>query len=162
MTWDFQQCGICHQQRLRPACAYVQTDQSLCFPIAEPGKLDKKKCTPGILFISFPSWFTLQLAIMTVLLSFVSVQHHWWCHSKSAKSCIPDKGGMYWSKFGVFAQGANHLVVDFLLMCALKSLLLWIICVQRKKSIKYRIGKSTSYLDHFCAWMYSAYVRRYS
>ena len=27
---DFQQCGMCDQQRLRPACAYAQTDQSLC------------------------------------------------------------------------------------------------------------------------------------
>ena len=26
----FQQCGMCDQQRLRPACAYVQTDQSFC------------------------------------------------------------------------------------------------------------------------------------
>ena len=30
MTWDFQQCGKCDQQRLRPACAYAQSDQSLC------------------------------------------------------------------------------------------------------------------------------------
>ena len=37
---------------------------------------------------------------------------------------------MYWSKFGVFAQGANNAVVEFVLICALKSLLLWIICVQ--------------------------------
>ena len=29
-TWDFQQCGVCNQQRLRPACAYAQSDQSLC------------------------------------------------------------------------------------------------------------------------------------
>ena len=29
-TWDFQQCGMCDQQRLRPACAYAQTDQSIC------------------------------------------------------------------------------------------------------------------------------------
>ena len=29
-TWDFQQCGMCDQQRLRPACAYTQSDQSLC------------------------------------------------------------------------------------------------------------------------------------
>ena len=27
---DFQQCGICDQQRLRPACTYTQSDQSLC------------------------------------------------------------------------------------------------------------------------------------
>ena len=31
-------------------------------------------------------------------------------------------------------------MVDVLLICALKSLLLWIIWVKRKKSIKYRIG----------------------
>ena len=29
MAWDFQQCGMCDQLRLRPACAYAQTDQSL-------------------------------------------------------------------------------------------------------------------------------------
>ena len=28
-AWDCQQCGMCGQQRLRPACAYAQTDQSL-------------------------------------------------------------------------------------------------------------------------------------
>ena len=30
MTQEFQQCGKCDQQRLRPACAYAQSDQSLC------------------------------------------------------------------------------------------------------------------------------------
>ena len=30
MTWDFQQCGMCDQQMLKPACAYAKTDQSLC------------------------------------------------------------------------------------------------------------------------------------
>ena len=30
MTRDFQQCGVCDQQRLRSACAYAQSDQSLC------------------------------------------------------------------------------------------------------------------------------------
>ena len=29
-AWDFQQCGKCDQQKLRPACAYAQSDQSLC------------------------------------------------------------------------------------------------------------------------------------
>ena len=29
-TWDFKRCGMCDQQRLRPACAYAQSDQSLC------------------------------------------------------------------------------------------------------------------------------------
>ena len=42
--------------------------------------------------------------------------------------------GMYLSKFGVSAQGAKHPVLEFLRMCALKSFLSWIICVQRKKS----------------------------
>ena len=26
VTWDFQQCDMCDQQRLRPACAYPQSD----------------------------------------------------------------------------------------------------------------------------------------
>ena len=29
-AWDFQQCGLCNQQRLRSACAYAQSDQKLC------------------------------------------------------------------------------------------------------------------------------------
>ena len=33
MAWDFQQCGVCDQQRLRPACAYTQSDQSLCLSL---------------------------------------------------------------------------------------------------------------------------------
>ena len=33
MTWDFQQCGMCDQQGLRPACADAQSDQSLCSPL---------------------------------------------------------------------------------------------------------------------------------
>ena len=30
---DLQQCGMCDQQRLRPACAYAQSDQSLCLSL---------------------------------------------------------------------------------------------------------------------------------
>ena len=30
-TWDFQQCGLCDQHSLRSACAYAQSDQSLCY-----------------------------------------------------------------------------------------------------------------------------------
>ena len=29
----FQQCGVCDQQRLRPACTYTQSDQSLCYSL---------------------------------------------------------------------------------------------------------------------------------
>ena len=29
-TWDSQQCGMYHQERFRPACAYAQSDQILC------------------------------------------------------------------------------------------------------------------------------------
>ena len=32
-TWDFQKCGMCNQQSLRPACAYAQSDQSLCLSL---------------------------------------------------------------------------------------------------------------------------------
>ena len=32
-TWDFQQCGMCDQQWLRPACPYAQSDQSLCWSL---------------------------------------------------------------------------------------------------------------------------------
>ena len=33
MTWDFQQCGTCDQPRFRSACAYAQSDQSLCLSL---------------------------------------------------------------------------------------------------------------------------------
>ena len=33
MEWDFQQCGMCDQQSLRSACAYAQSDQSLCLSL---------------------------------------------------------------------------------------------------------------------------------
>ena len=33
VTWDFQQGGMCDQQRHRPACAYAQSDQSLCWSL---------------------------------------------------------------------------------------------------------------------------------
>ena len=29
-SWDFQQYGMCDQQSLKSACAYMQSDQSLC------------------------------------------------------------------------------------------------------------------------------------
>ena len=30
VTCDFQRCGMCDQQSLRSACAYAQSDQSIC------------------------------------------------------------------------------------------------------------------------------------
>ena len=30
---EFQQFGICHQQSLRSACEYAQSDQSLCLSL---------------------------------------------------------------------------------------------------------------------------------
>ena len=32
-AWDFQQCGMCDHQSLRSACAYAQSDQSLCLSL---------------------------------------------------------------------------------------------------------------------------------
>ena len=31
---DFKQSGLCDQQRLRPACPYAQSDQSLCWSLS--------------------------------------------------------------------------------------------------------------------------------
>ena len=65
----------------------------------------------------------------------------------------------------IHAQGANHPVVDFLLMYALKSLFLWIICVQRKKPLRtgfefvrryaqdYLLFGSFLHMDVFCVRM---------
>ena len=33
VAWDFQQCGMCDQLSLRSACAYAQSDQSLCLSL---------------------------------------------------------------------------------------------------------------------------------
>ena len=33
MALDFQQCGMCDQQSLKTACAYAQSDQSLCLSL---------------------------------------------------------------------------------------------------------------------------------
>ena len=33
VTWDFQLCGMCEQQSLRSACAYVQSDLRLCWSL---------------------------------------------------------------------------------------------------------------------------------
>ena len=33
VTCDFQQCGMRDQQSLRSACAYAQSDQSLCYSL---------------------------------------------------------------------------------------------------------------------------------
>ena len=35
-TRDIYKCGICNQQRLRSACAYAQSDQSLCLSLEHP------------------------------------------------------------------------------------------------------------------------------
>ena len=69
----------------------LQSD-STCVLKAEPGKLDMKRRQPGILFISLPIVSLFELAIMTLLLTFVSIQCHWGRHSKSAMSSLPDKG----------------------------------------------------------------------
>ena len=45
---------------------------SSCFLIAKPGKLDIKRCKPGILFISL----LFKLEIMTLLSSFLMIQCH--------------------------------------------------------------------------------------
>ena len=33
MAWDFQQCGMFDQQSLGSACAFAQSNQSLCLPL---------------------------------------------------------------------------------------------------------------------------------
>ena len=33
VTWDVLPCGMCDQQRLRSACAYAQTNRSLCWSL---------------------------------------------------------------------------------------------------------------------------------
>ena len=65
---------------------------STCVLKAEPGKLDIKRHEPGILFISLHAYSLFKLAIIRLLSIFMSVQRHWWRHSKSAASWWPVKG----------------------------------------------------------------------
>ena len=37
---DFQQCGMCDHQSLRSACAYAQSDQSLCYSLESSTKVN--------------------------------------------------------------------------------------------------------------------------
>ena len=45
-TWDFQQCGMCDQQSLRSACAYAQSDQSLCLSLGYSVSVKATDWTP--------------------------------------------------------------------------------------------------------------------
>ena len=56
---------------------------STCVIEAESGKLDIKRCEPGILFINLPIGSLFKLGIMTELY-IVLIQRHWRRHSKSA------------------------------------------------------------------------------
>ena len=58
----------------------------------------------------------------------------------------------------MFAQGANHPVVDYLLMSALKSLLLWIICVQRKKN---PLSTGLEFVRRYAQdyWLFGSFLR---
>ena len=59
---------------------------STCVLKAEPGKLDIKRCKPGILFISLPIVDTLQTSDYDVIFDFVLIQRHKRRHLKSATS----------------------------------------------------------------------------
>ena len=47
---------------------------------AEPGKLDTKRCEPGILFVNLKVGSLFKLAIMIKLSILVSIQRHGRCH----------------------------------------------------------------------------------
>ena len=49
---DFQPCGICDQQSLRSACAYAQSDQSLCWTL-EYAMTVKLMTEHNLVFLSF-------------------------------------------------------------------------------------------------------------
>ena len=56
---------------------------STCILKAEPGKLDVKRCEPGILYISlyqFIHWFTFQTSNYDIIIAF--------CVATSFKKCI--------------------------------------------------------------------------
>ena len=57
VTWDFQQCGVCDQQRLRQACAYAQSDQSLCLSL-EYSMSVKLLSKHHLKFLSLQWWCT--------------------------------------------------------------------------------------------------------
>ena len=91
VTWDFQQCGMCDQQRLRTACAYAQTDQSLCYSFRY--SMTVKLLTELHLeFLSLKGWCTcLSMSIL------VKMPHCWESHVAAQMwnplvSFVVDKG----------------------------------------------------------------------
>ena len=68
---DFQQCGMCNQQSLRSACAYAQSDQSLCKSLVY--SMTVKLLTEHHLeFLSFKGGFTVSYAS-----TLVKMPHCW-------------------------------------------------------------------------------------
>ena len=57
MAWDFQQCGMCDQQSLGSACAYAQSDQSLCLSL-EYSMIVKLLTEHHLEFLSLPGGYT--------------------------------------------------------------------------------------------------------
>ena len=56
----FQQCGMCDQQSLRSACAYAQSDQSLCLSL-EYSMIVKLQTEHYLEFLSFKGQARLSL-----------------------------------------------------------------------------------------------------
>ena len=67
-----------YQARLRECLLTLRglLSNSTCILKAEPGKLDLKRCEPGILFISLQAESLFKLAVIMYLLIFVLIQCH--------------------------------------------------------------------------------------
>ena len=57
VAWHFQQFGLCDQQRIRPACSYAQTDQSLSWSLKYSMTV-KLLTEPHLRFLSLKEGYT--------------------------------------------------------------------------------------------------------
>ena len=82
-AFHLQQCDMCDQQRLRPACAYVQSDQSLCL-LLEYSMTVQLLTEHHLKFLSLKGGYTGSYES-----SLDKIPHCWKSHVMAQIYCIP-------------------------------------------------------------------------
>ena len=102
VAWAFQQFGMCDQQRLRPACAYALTDQSLCWSLKY--SMTVKLLTEpiwGLLtfcLLLLPLWESVIVLCFVVryFMSILVLQSSWWGRESWLLCLICLPGDSWW------------------------------------------------------------------
>ena len=131
-TWYFQQCGMCDQQRLRTACAYSQSDQSLCWSL---------EFTMTVKLLTEPHFVFLSLKEGCTCLSesiHVKMPHCWKSHAAACNSVA--------QRIGVSSLRATYSVVP--LYCYVQGAWKWTV-ISESCYIKDKFYKSIIFHGHF-------------